>query len=136
MDSIKKAKVAPQGLIKATGGAPTNLSGEQKAQLIRRGNELFNERHYDLAERIFLTLGYSDGLVRVGDVMFKRHDYAHALKLYQKAPDPGRVARVAKRMAMVVRQWLIEAAKTDAAIQAVSTTPPASTVASEGKQGQ
>ena len=120
MDSSKKVPVPANGLIKATTGQPTSLTGEQKAQLIRRGNELFNERQFELAERIFMTLGYTDGLVRVGDVFYKRREYAHALRLYQVAPDPMRVAKIAKRMASVLRQWLLEADKTDAAIQAVS----------------
>lgn len=117
MDS-KKTTVP--GLIKAVEPRPAALTGEQKAQLVRRGNELFNERKYELAERVFATIGYTDGLVRLGDVYFKRHDYTRAIKLYRRAPDPGRVDRVAKRMAMVMRQWLIEDAKTDAAVAAVS----------------
>jgi len=120
MDSSKKVTNPAPGFIKERAGSQPNLTGEQKAQLVRRGNELFNERKYDLAERIFLTTAYTDGLIRLGDVFYKRHDYAHAMRLYTQAPDSQRVEKVAKRMALVVRQWLIEEAKTDAAVRLVS----------------
>jgi hypothetical protein len=46
------------------------------------------------------------------------------MRLYLLAPDPGRVHKLAKRMALVVRQWLIEDEKTDAAIRKIAGAPP------------
>ena len=111
------------GFIKSTGSSRPALSGEQKALLIRKGNDLFNKGQYELAERIYVATGYSDGMVRVGDIHFKRQRYREAMRLYQLAPDAGRVHKLAKRMALVVRQWLIEDARTEKAMQALSTMP-------------
>jgi hypothetical protein len=113
-----------QGFVKTTGSSPRPaLTGEQKAQLIRKANDLFNQGQYDLAERIYIATGYSDGMVRIGDVHFKRQRYREAMRLYQLAPDAGRVHKLAKRMALVVRQWLIEDQQTDAAIQRIAGLP-------------
>ena len=113
----------PAGFIKSTAGSRPPLTGEQKAQLIRKGNELFNQGQYEMAERIYIATGYSDGMVRIGDVHFKRQRYREAMRLYQLAPDAGRVHKLAKRMALVVRQWLIEDQKTDSAIKRIAVTP-------------
>ena len=108
------------GLIKSTGTSKPPLTGEQKAQLIRRGNELFNQGNYQLAERIFVATGYSDGMVRVGDVHFKSQRYREAMRMYQLAPAPDRVQKLAKRMALVVQQWLIEETRTEETLRRVA----------------
>ncbi|MCS6972370.1 MAG: hypothetical protein NZL89_05025 [Leptospiraceae bacterium] len=46
------------------------FTGAQKAELIRRGNQLFNEGKYFEAGRIFRAVGYKDGLIRLGDYFF------------------------------------------------------------------
>ncbi len=117
-DEVRRS--VPHGFIKSTGTSRPAISGEQKAQLIRRGNELFNEGKYETAERIYIATGYSDGMVRMGDVHFKSQRYREAMRLYQLAPAPDRVQKLAKRMALVVQQWLIEEAKADAALQRVA----------------
>jgi len=108
MGDIKKVNIPAAGFIKTTGGSGPKVTGEQRAQLIRQGNELCNKGLYDVAERIFVTLHYSDGMLRVGDAMYKRREYARAMRLYMQAPDPKRVERLSKRMSLVVKQWLIE----------------------------
>jgi len=102
---------APKGFIvvgkKGSSPSPA-LSLEQKTQLLRKGNELFNQGKFEVAERIFVTLKYSDGLIRVGDVYLKKGEYVHAMKLYRSAPDAGRVERLGRQMATIVRQWMSE----------------------------
>jgi hypothetical protein len=90
--------------------SPKPPLGEQKALLLRKGNELFNQGKYELAERIFVTLKYSDGIIRIGDVLLKQGQYLRAVRLYQKAPAPDRVEKLSQRMALVLRQWLLESA--------------------------
>jgi hypothetical protein len=108
MGDIKKVNIPAAGFIKTTGGSGPKVTGEQRARLIRQGNELCNKGLYDVAERIFVTLHYSDGMLRVGDALYKRREYARAMRLYMQAPDPRRVERLSKRMSLVVKQWLIE----------------------------
>lgn len=46
------------------------LTEEQKTQLLRKGNQLFNEGRFFEAGKIFTTIGYKDGLIRLGDYFF------------------------------------------------------------------
>ncbi|HRP68642.1 MAG TPA: hypothetical protein PLY93_03855 [Turneriella sp.] len=46
------------------------LTDSQKAELIRRGNTLFNAGRYFDAGRIFSTVGYKPGLIRLGDLFY------------------------------------------------------------------
>ena len=43
------------------------LSDQQKVALNRRANALLNEGKIEMAKRIFITTGYSDGLTRIGE---------------------------------------------------------------------
>ncbi len=101
-------KLPPSGFLKTGGENQAPLSHEKRAALIRKGNELFNKGNYDLAKRIFLTTRYSDGLIRLGDMYFKRKKPLHALQAYWLAPSPAKAAALIERMADVVSKWLME----------------------------
>ncbi len=62
------------------------IDPETKTALIRKGNEHFNRGDLDLAERIFLTVRYSDGLKRLAEYHFRRlKNVKKALDLYRQA---------------------------------------------------
>jgi hypothetical protein len=84
------------------------LPREKRAALIRKGNELYNRGELALAQRIFLTTEYSDGLIRVGDRYLKEGKPLEALKLYWVAPAADRTAAVVEKIAQVVKHWLAE----------------------------
>ncbi len=46
------------------------MDPKRRAELIRRGNELFNSKRYAEAEKIFVKTGYKDGLIRIGDYLY------------------------------------------------------------------
>lgn len=46
------------------------LTNSQKSELIRRGNELFNQGRFFEAGRIYTTVGYKMGLIRLGDLFY------------------------------------------------------------------
>ncbi|GAB4422780.1 MAG: hypothetical protein OHK0011_02120 [Turneriella sp.] len=46
------------------------LTEAQRAALIRRGNELFNQGRYFEAGRVYTTVGYKTGLIRLGDLFY------------------------------------------------------------------
>ncbi|WP_193382281.1 hypothetical protein [Spirochaeta lutea] len=96
------------GFIKQTDSESLNISSQQRVALVRRGNELFNDGQIEAAKRIFLTLGYSDGLIRVGDRYFAEKRFLEALRLYILAPDRGRISQMAESMALVVRTWMLQ----------------------------
>jgi hypothetical protein len=101
-------KLPASGFLKVGGENATPLPKEKRAALIRKGNELFNKGRYDLAKRIFLTTRYTDGLIRLGDMYYKRKKPLHALQAYWLAPSPAKAEALIERMAGVLSKWLME----------------------------
>ncbi len=98
-----------EGFIKLTrDGEGKALSRQQKIALIRKGNELFNQGKYELAKRIFITTGYSDGLTRLGDLYYKKQQIIEAFRMYCLAPSKGKVNTMIESMAYIVKNWLTE----------------------------
>ncbi len=101
-------KLPSSGFLKVGGGEQSPLPQEKRAALIRKGNEYFNKGNFDLAKRIFLTTRYTDGLIRLGDMYFKRKKPLHALQAYWLAPSPSKAGALIERMAAVMSKWLME----------------------------
>jgi len=101
-------KLPSGGFVKTTSTNQAPLSSGQRAALIRKGNELFNKGEFDLAQRIFTTTRYSDGLRRMGDHYMERGRTLDALRAYWIAPAPDKSAVLVERIAQVMRQWLSE----------------------------
>ena len=95
-----------QGFIKTTDSRVDGLSPQQRTLLIRRGNELFNAGNIEQAKRIFLTTGYSDGLLRTADYYLEKNDPYEALRLYKLAPAPEKAEAIIEKMALTLRQWI------------------------------
>ena len=84
------------------------LDGQQRSALIRKGNEFFNQGNIENAKRIFLTTGYSDGLIRIGRHYEQQDKHLEALRMYWLAPAPERRDALIERTASIVRKWLKE----------------------------
>ncbi len=93
-----------EGFLKV--GPTTEISSSDRAALVRKGNEFFNQERFDAAKRVFLTVRYADGLVRLGDMYMNRGDPLEAFRMFWIAGDRGRIDEMAAQMAMVVRRWL------------------------------
>jgi len=104
-------KLPPGGFLKTTQGTHARITREQRAALIRRGNELYNKGDLDLAQRIFITTKYSDGLIRIGDRFADGGKPLEALRAYWLAPCPEKAAVLIERIAKVMKQWLSEGKK-------------------------
>lgn len=102
------AQMPREGFLKVVAPAKTEVDSSRKAALIRKGNQLFNSGDVETARKIFLTLGYTDGIVRVGDHYYKKADYFEAYRLYSIAPAPEKQAQLVRQMSGVIRQWLAE----------------------------
>ncbi len=96
------------GFIKTVGTAKTEITSSDKVALIRKGNELFNAGKYETAKRIFITTGYSDGLIRMGDYYIKNKNHTDALKMYWLAPAPVQFGQISERAAVIISKWLKE----------------------------
>lgn len=99
------------GLLKTVDEPNGDLSSEQKAQLNRRGNAIFNKGDVEIARRIFQTTGYSDGLMRVGESYMKAGQPVDALKMFKLSHDQTRSAELVERAAQAIRKMLTEKEK-------------------------
>ena len=102
----KKLNQSGNSFIKTSEQPLSILTSEQKAKLNRRGNELYNENKIEAAERIFVTTGYSDGLIRVGDYYVKRNEKLKALKCYHLAHNKPKEDMILDELAAVIRLFL------------------------------
>ena len=84
------------------------VSSQQRAVLIRRGNQLFNEGRIEEAKRIFLTVSYGDGLIRLGEWYEKKKRPLEAFRMYWLASEQRKTEIMIEKMASVVRMWLKE----------------------------
>ena len=90
------------GFIKVTDQPVDGISDSQKVQLIRKANALFNEGKFDLAKRIYMTAGYSDGLTRLGDKYAEKNEVLEALKMYVLAHNKRKIEPLVEKMSKVV----------------------------------
>jgi hypothetical protein len=103
----EKIPPAP-GFIKVGADRRPSLSSQQRTTLIRKGNELYNQGKLVEAQRIFLTAGYSDGLIRLGEHYQKRKKPLEAFRMFWQAGDSARTEPMIEKMAGVIRHWLNE----------------------------
>jgi hypothetical protein len=80
-----------------------NLDGANKVALNRKGNMLFNSGDIEGARRIFLTTGYSDGLVRIGDHYNSQGRSLDALRMYWIAPDKSKADAIISRLSELIQ---------------------------------
>jgi len=112
MMSAKSKKILQQmpqeGFIKLTSEVNRSLNDQQRVALIRKGNELFNKGKLDMAKRIYMTAGYTDGLIRLGDHYYRSKQPLEAFRMYRLAPYRRSSERMIEKMAMILRSWLEE----------------------------
>ena len=82
------------------------VDGTQKAALNRKGNVLYNSGDIEGARRIFLTTGYSDGLVRVGDYYRNEGRELDALRMYWIAPDRNKAEPIIAKLSAIIQNML------------------------------
>lgn len=99
-------RMPKEGFLKTTVEVRNDLTPQQRVQLIRRGNEFFNGGNKDMARKIFLTLGYKDGIIRLGDYYYEQGEPLEALRMYREAKDQPKVDELITRMAHVIKKWL------------------------------
>lgn len=102
------AGIPKEGFIKTGRPKQANLTAQQKAALIRKGNELFNAGNLEQAKKVFLTTGYTDGIVRIGDYYYKKNELFEAFRMYWLAPAPDKKDLMISMMATTVQKWLKE----------------------------
>ena len=84
------------------------IDGAQRAALNRKGNVLYNQGDIEGARRIFLTTGYSDGLVRVGDYYKAQGRSLDALRMYWTAPDKKKSEPIIMELSTLIQKLIHE----------------------------
>ena len=107
LDEILKG-IPSGGFLKIGSSGRVALSSSQRVALIRKGNELFNAGRFEQAKKVFITTGYSDGLIRIGDYYLEKQDPLEALRMYWMAPAPDKVDRILENTVGVLRKWMEE----------------------------
>ena len=102
-------KQAGEGFINVTDLPVGNLSPQQRVMLNRKANALFNDGKIEMAERIFITTGYSDGLTRCGDSYAEKNEYIKALRLYLLAHNKRKSDPLIEKIAGMVSTLMKEA---------------------------
>lgn len=87
-----------KGLIKTT---------NERVVLIRKGNEILNSGDFKTAERIFLTVKYDDGLIRIGDHYYKEGNILDALRLY-RLTSTNKTKILYERFAKIIKIMMTE----------------------------
>jgi hypothetical protein len=100
-------RIPKEGLLRLTAEIP-DLSEDKRIALIRKGNELFNDGRFDLAKKVFLTAGYKDGLIRLGDRYSEEKQPLEAFRMYWLAKHTAKTDNLVEKMSWIVRQWLQE----------------------------
>lgn len=76
-------------------------------ELIRVGNQAFNEGDIRKARECFLKTEYKDGLIRLGDYfMFERKLPILAYGYYKKAGYQKRIDEIFQRMLWALSEWI------------------------------
>jgi hypothetical protein len=101
-------KIPKGGFIFRTARQNQNLSGKDKAALIRRGNEFFNNGDFPQAKRVYMTTGYGDGLIRMGNHYYKNKEFLEAFRMYWLGKEKMKCNELIEKMVFVIREWLDE----------------------------
>lgn len=86
------------------------MDQNERVLLMRKGNELFNEKKYDEAIKLFLKAEYMDGIMRVAD--FYYYDLKQpltALKFYRLINRKDRIDEINARIMYAFNRLLSEA---------------------------
>ena len=108
MTKIPDVGRSSAGFLKVGPNNDAAVSSSDRAALVRRGNEFFNQKRYEVARRIFLTVRYSDGLIRLGNHYMESGQPLEAFRMFWIARDRRRIEEMTEQMALVIRGWLLD----------------------------
>ena len=84
------------------------IEGSDKAALNRKGNILLNQGDIEGARRVFLTTGFTHGLVRVGDYYKSKGRPLDALRMYWIAADRKKAEPIIYQLSQLIQNMLQE----------------------------
>ncbi len=83
------------------------MDNSERVELIRRGNELFNEGNVYQAMKIFVKSRYRDGILRAADVIYyDKKQPLVALQFYKMIKRQDRVEEILGRMVFAFSRFI------------------------------
>lgn len=83
------------------------MDSKIRAELIRQGNQAFNEGDMRKARDLFTKAAYKGGLVRMGDYyMFEKRLPLLAYGYYKKAGAKEKIQDLHRRMILAIGEWV------------------------------
>lgn len=76
--------------------------------LIRKGNEFFSRGDIKSAEKIFVTVDYKDGILRLGDYYFHHNDLYKAAEMYFMSENESRINAFSAKCAKIIAHMMKE----------------------------
>lgn len=85
------------------------MDSQERAGLIRKGNELFNQGKINEAMKLFVQTNYGDGIMRIADFYYydKRQPLI-ALKFYRMINRKDRIEEIYSRMMFAFKKMITE----------------------------
>ena len=85
-----------------------NVDSTTRVQLIRKGNEFFQNNDIENAKKIFITVDYKDGLVRLGDYYLKNNELYKSAEMYFMSENKSKINAFSKKCAIIIEKYLNE----------------------------
>ncbi|MCB1174607.1 MAG: hypothetical protein KDK39_13635 [Leptospiraceae bacterium] len=102
------------------------MDSSTRAELIRKGNQAFNEADYRTARELFTKADYKDGLIRIGDYyMYDRRLPLLAYGYYKRAGEQSKLNDLKRRMVSALGEWIGRDKIKSESLQSLSLRPPA-----------
>jgi len=98
--------IPKEGFIKIPVSGNVEVNSKERVLLIRKANELMNQKNFLQAKKIYLAIGYSAGLIRIGEYYENNGEIFEALKMYKAAEAKSKLDQMTKKMADVVKVWI------------------------------
>lgn len=95
-------------MIKKGNNNKKSIDSSTRAQLIRKGNEFFQKNDIENAKKIFITVDYKDGLVRLGDYYLKNNELYKSAEMYFMSENKSKIDAFSKKCAIIIEKYLNE----------------------------
>ena len=83
------------------------VDSSTRAKLIRKGNEFFSSGKIKDAEKIFVSVDYKDGLVRLGDYYLDK-DIIKSCEMYFMSENNSKINSFLEKSARIIEKFLKE----------------------------
>lgn len=93
-------------MIKKGNDKKKKVDSSTRAHLIRKGNQFLSEGKIEQAEKIFVTVDYKDGLVRLGDYYLEHNDIYKSAQMYFMSENVSKISAFCKRSALIIEKYL------------------------------